>query len=242
MPLQPDQPANSERWRPLSDWQRENIFVNRRKTGEFVPEPEGQGYTGVRNNSRESARLVENKPPVQHFELLYRNVAPGCQGQPAQEQLRQEEVTLNNSHNEKQHDSELSVKQDAKKTSEGTEGLRQRWPNQGHFLASMAEQVSSLEDKIYQPLAASLPRASSRWAGEDMSSPTKQRHGSNVGPRIIFKDNPSETGGFKDAFGRQVEADLYSQCLHHIQVINACTELQQGIKDEMKKQAKVSFL
>ncbi|XP_059150709.1 uncharacterized protein LOC131937361 [Physella acuta] len=239
MPLQPDQPANSERWRPLSDWQRENIFANRRRTGEFQLESEGQGYTGVRNNSRESARLVESKPPVQHIEQLYRNTAPGCQGQPGQELLSQEEVTLNNSHNEKLRDSELPGKQDAQKTSEHSQGLRQRWPNQSQFLASMAEQVSSLEEKLYRPLSASLARG--RWAGEDMSSPTKQRHNSNIGPRIIFKDNPSETG-FKDAFGRQVEADLYSQCLHHIQVINACTELQQGIKDEMKKQAKLDHM
>ncbi|CAG5116223.1 unnamed protein product [Candidula unifasciata] len=77
-------------------------------------------------------------------------------------------------------------------------------------------------------------------------SPEKQRQDSNVDSQVGHQKlehnhtedlQKTQCPEFSDS-SISVQ-DLFAQCQSHLDVINACTDLQQTIKDEMKKQAKL---
>lgn len=123
------------------------------------------------------------------------------------------------------------------------EGLKGQLQNSKQIFEQARQNQQHLQDqqpqqRRHQQLQLLQPQQNLRSIGYPGWQQPGEEQETQAGNR-----GPDQRGSlpFPESFHDMTVHDLFVQCQNHLSVINSCTDLQLMVKEEMKKQAKVSL-
>ncbi|KAI8783525.1 hypothetical protein BgiBS90_015141, partial [Biomphalaria glabrata] len=229
MPLNSDNRVKVQKWRPLHDWQEDNIFMQRRRSNEILTSHihmnVGDAPQALRIGNDVRGQFTDNA----HVDWLA-NLGPDGRF------LNRELPLVIREDKAQSNGRPLPAYEPQGKTGSKLHWL-DKFKHNPHGLLEQDSEATVENGKDALEFNRNLSDMPISAVSSDI--PAHHPEGQQGDKRPEDDDNANDIA---EIFRVSKESDWYAHCLKHLKVIDTYTELQQGIFVEMKKQVKLDSL